>query len=87
MSVQDSGEVSVQDCGEELSLHLEDGEFMEECQAVGNNSVKVSPMSTQKRLREPDEDPKGEYKKIKVLLFFDMLLHQHVFQQPAILIT
>jgi len=65
MGVQDSGEVSVQDCGEELSLHLEDGEFMEECQAVGNNSVKVSPMCTQKRLREPEEDPKGVNKKMK----------------------
>jgi len=67
MSVQDSGEVSVQDCGEELSLHLEDGEFMEECQAVGNNSVKVSPMSTQKRVREPEEIPKEENKKLKLI--------------------
>ena len=78
MSVQDSGEVSVQDCGEELSLHLEDGEFMEECQAVGNNSVKVSPMSTQKRVREPEEDSKVENKKMKVLHFLNMWLLQHV---------
>ena len=55
--------MSVQDCSEELSLHLEDGEFLEECREA-NGSVKVSPLSKQKRLREPEDQ--GENKKFKV---------------------
>ena len=57
--------MSVQDCNEEISLHLEDGEFMEECQ-LDNSSVKVSPLSTEKKSKEPADDLPSQNKKLQV---------------------
>ena len=57
--------MSVQDCSEEISLHLEDGEFMEECQE-DNSSVKVSPLSTEKKSKDPANDLLSQNKKLQV---------------------
>ena len=57
--------MSVQDCSEEISLHLEDGEFMEECQE-DNSSVKVSPLSTEKKSKDPADDKLSQNKKLQV---------------------
>ena len=57
--------MSVQDCSEEISLHLEDGEFMEECQE-DNSSVKVSPLSTEKKSKEPVDNLLSQNKKLQV---------------------
>ena len=57
--------MSVQDCSEEISLHLEDGEFMEECQE-DNSSVNVSPLHTEKKSKDPADDKLSQNKKLQV---------------------
>jgi len=49
-------EATGQEAGDELSLQFEDGEFIEECNEEGNNTVQVSPMISKKRSRDIDDN-------------------------------
>lgn len=56
-------ETTGQEAGDELSLQFEDGEFIEECNEEGNNTVQVSPMISKKRSRDIDDNESRKKKR------------------------